>query len=159
MPFLLVALGAVAAAFALLLFVRGRASSSAEAPAAQGGPAPPRAARPSARPATRPATPPLPPGLARALAGNRVVVLSVFSPNAAADRLVNAEARAGAQLAGVGFVAVPTTNAEAAARLYELSEVLESPTVLFLRGRVEKNRFVGYSDRELIAQAAENTAR
>ena len=46
----------------------------------------------------------LPLPLAQSLAANATVVVAVYNPNSAVDGIAFAEARAGASLAGAGFV-------------------------------------------------------
>ena len=147
---------------ALWLLVLGRSEDApAPAPAER---AAPRAARTPARPAER-RTPPvrqavepgLPVKLVRALARERVVVVSLYSPRAASDRAALAEARAGAARAGAGFVAVNVLDVRQAGPLARKLGVLEEPSVLVFRRPEEVVlRFDGYTDRDTVAQAAAN---
>ena len=118
--------------------------------------------------AVRPAKPPaaprdesdLPRVLSTALAGHRVVVVGLYDPDSPVDELALAEARAGAQAAGAGFVAL-NVFAEAQSRpLLELLGTLESPGVLvYRRPEVLFARIGGFADSETVAQAAANARR
>ncbi len=102
----------------------------------------------------------LPRVLSTALADHRVVVVGLYGPGAAVDEIALAEARAGAQAAGVGFVAL-NVFAEAQSRpLLELLGTLENPGVLvYRRPDVLFARIGGFADSETVAQAAVNARR
>ena len=90
---------------------------------------------PVARPKPRAATPAvadsgLPKVLSAALAADRVVVVGLYDPDSAVDRMALDEARAGARAAGVGFVPI-NVFAEAHSRpLVQLLGALENPGIL-----------------------------
>lgn len=128
-------------------------------PAAKPKPAPVPLAKPKP---VQPAAPAiddngLPRVLSAALAGNRVVVVGLHDPDSALDRMALAEARAGAQAAGAGFVAI-NVFAEAQSRpLLELLGALENPGILVYRKPdVLFARMSGFADSETVAQAAAN---
>ncbi|HEV2903260.1 MAG TPA: hypothetical protein VGW30_08370 [Gaiellaceae bacterium] len=128
-------------------------------PAAKPKPAPVPLAKPKP---VQPAAPAvddngLPRVLSAALAGNRVVVVGLHDPDSAIDRMALAEARAGAQAAGAGFVAI-NVFAEAQSRpLLELLGALENPGILVYRKPdVLFARMSGFADSETVAQAAAN---
>ena len=128
-------------------------------PAAKPKPAPVPLAKPKP---VQPAAPTvddnaLPRVLSAALAGNRVVVVGLHDPDSAIDRMALAEARAGAQAAGAGFVAI-NVFAEAQSRpLLELLGALENPGILVYRKPdVLFARMSGFADSETVAQAAAN---
>jgi hypothetical protein len=102
----------------------------------------------------------LPRVLSTALAGNRVVVVGLHDPDSALDQMALAEARAGAQAAGAGFVAI-NVFAEAQSRpLLELLGALENPGILVYRKPdVLFARMSGFADSETVAQAAANARR
>lgn len=102
----------------------------------------------------------LPRALSTALAGNRVVVVGLHDPDSALDQMALAEARAGAQAAGAGFVAI-NVFAEAQSRpLLELLGALENPGILVYRKPdVLFARMSGFADSETVAQAAANARR
>jgi len=118
----------------------------------------------AARPAKPPAAPrdesDLPRVLSTALAGHRVVVVGLYDPDSPVDEMALAEARAGAQAVGAGFVAL-NVFAEAQSRpLLELLGTLESPGVLvYRRPEVLFARIGGFADSETVAQAAANARR
>ena len=102
----------------------------------------------------------LPRVLSAALAGNRVVVVGLHDPDSALDQMALAEARAGAQAAGAGFVAI-NVFAEAQSRpLLVLLGALENPGILVYRKPdVLFARMSGFADSETVAQAAANARR
>jgi len=117
---------------------------------------------PGARPA--PAKSPdetgLPRVLSTALADHRVVVLSLYDPASAVDKIAVAEAREGARAAGVGFVALNVFAETQSRPLVELLGTLESPSILvYRRPDVLFARIGGFADHETVAQAAANARR
>jgi outer membrane biosynthesis protein TonB len=102
----------------------------------------------------------LPKVLSAALADHRVVVVGLYDPEAAVDKIALAEARAGAAAAGAGFVAL-NVFAEAQSRpLIELLGTLENPSILvYRRPHALFARIGGFADRETVAQAAANARR
>ena len=138
-----------------------------------------KAVKPAARPKPKPAVPapvakPAPvkpatpaadePGLPRvvsaALADHRVVVVALYDPESALDRISLAEARAGAGAARVGFVAI-NVFADAQSRpLVRLLGALENPGILVYRKpETLYARLNGFADSETVAQAAANALR
>lgn len=162
------ALLATAAGLAAFVIARGGSGSKAAevvpAQTASGG-----EARTDAAPRTRPARPasrraaadPTVPGsVSRALARNRVVVVSLFAPGSGIDSLARAEARNGALAAGVAFVPVNVLAEPRAVRFAQRLGVFGSPALLVLRkGTDVRTRIDGYADEETVAQAAANAAR
>lgn len=131
------------------------------------------AVKPTPTPALKPHPKPkpavvdgLPAPLARALASHPVVVLALYAPNSSVDVISAREARAGAEIAGVGFVALDVTKESNTRSLTSLlasaqpaDRVLDSPAVLvFQRPKALFVRLNGYNDAPTVAQAAENAA-
>jgi hypothetical protein len=93
------------------------------------------------------------------LARHRVVVAVLYAPGANVDTLAVREARAGAALAGAGFVAVNVYDTHEIAPVTAQYAVRESPSILvFVRNRGAVKQFAGYLDRETVAQAADNAS-
>jgi len=121
---------------------------------------PKRATKPQPRPAT-PLRPKLvnpeklPVSVARALMRDRVVVVSLYDPEAKVDRISLAEARAGARRARVGFVALNVLDRRASEALTRKLGVLSAPAFfLYRRPGTLVMRIDGFADRDLVAQAA-----
>ena len=127
-------------------------------------------------PATTPApTPPPPPtteaappaepaeeqsALARKLKESSVVVVVFHTPGADLDAAAVREARAGANQAGAGYLAVDVSKEGAVAALAAEYDVLGAPTVLVVvRGGEVKSRFDEIVDRTIVAQAATNARK
>ena len=156
----------IAAATEVAAAANGKAAATAAAgsgvPAAKPTPAAPPAA-PAAKPTPEPASVApasgLPPSIDAALAANKVVVVSLYVPGAGVDEIATAEARAGAQLVGAGFVALNLFD-EASSRLLLVKlGMLEGPSVLvFKRPGEVAVRMAGFADRETVAQAAASAA-
>lgn len=85
-----------------------------------------------------------------------VVVLAFYSPDSPVDRLTTGEARAGAEAAGVGFLAVDVTRDRwaAIARRLGIKDAPAVAVVVAFNGVV--TMIDGYADRDTVAQAAEN---
>ena len=98
--------------------------------------------------------------LARELERNRVVVAVLYTPGSNVDTLAIAEARAGAQEAGAGFVAIDVYDAKEIAPVAAQYAALRSaPAVLILeRFAGAVTQFAGYVDRATVAQAVDNAA-
>jgi hypothetical protein len=95
--------------------------------------------------------------LERKLAKDPVVVVVLYSPDSPVDALATQEARAGAEAAGVGFLAIDVSKEKAAAALADLYDVREAPALLiFQRGLKIATQIGGFADRETVAQAAAN---
>jgi hypothetical protein len=175
------ALAALAAATAMLAFGMGPfggASSSQEQtlgeapprPPAKADPAPARAGRTTS--AAKPAPPVdeapvpvepvepangLPVPITQALALHDVVVVSLVSPAAPVDGLALSEARAGAKLAGAGFVRIPVASQRDMKHLTAVLGVRHTPSLLvFARPSHLFVQVNGFADRETVAQAATN---
>jgi hypothetical protein len=101
----------------------------------------------------------LPLSLAQALAVNGTVVAVVYNPQAQVDGIAFAEARAGAALAGAGFVGLNVLSQAEVGKLTEQLGLLPDPAVLvFTRPAVLAARIDGFADKETVAQAAQNAA-
>jgi len=94
-----------------------------------------------------------------ALAGHELVVVSLVVPGARVDELAAAEARAGAKLAGVGFLALNVLNEGVARALLTKLGTLEDPSLLVVRrGGEVAVQLNGFVDRDTVAQAAANAS-
>jgi hypothetical protein len=101
----------------------------------------------------------LPASLARALGQHRVVVVSLYNPYSEVDGISFAEARAGAELAGVGFLPLNVLSKAQVGKLTELLGLLPDPGVLvYTRPSTLAIRLGGFADKETVAQAAQNAA-
>jgi hypothetical protein len=101
----------------------------------------------------------LPAQLARALGQHRVVVVSLYNPYSEVDGISFAEARAGAQLAGAGFLPLNVLSRAQVGKLTELLGLLPDPGVLvYTRPSTLAIRIGGFADKETVAQAAQNAA-
>jgi hypothetical protein len=101
----------------------------------------------------------LPKRVAAQFARHEVVVVTLYSRSVAVDRIVAAEAHAGAAAGGAGFVAVGVRKGPAADKLTTLYGVLSAPATLVLeRGRygAPATRLDGFADRRTVAQAVRN---
>ncbi len=102
----------------------------------------------------------LPLSLAQSLAVNRTVVAAVYNPQSAVDGIAFAEARAGAALAGAGFVGLNVLSQADVGKLTEQLGLLADPAVLvFTRPAKVSAQLKGFADKETVAQAAYNAAR
>ena len=137
--------------------VKPAAKPNAKAPAAKPAPVPVPVAK--AAPA-EPVENGLPKVLTAALAQHRVVVVGLYDPESAVDRITLDEARAGAKAAGVGFVAINVFSEAQSRPLVELLGALENPAVLvYRRPNTLVARLNGFADGETVAQAAANALR
>jgi hypothetical protein len=101
----------------------------------------------------------LPLPLAQALAVNPTVVAIVYNPQSEVDGIAVAEARAGAALAGSGFVALSVLSQRDVGKLTEQLGLLPDPAVLvFTRPSHLAAKLEGFADKETVAQAAQNAA-
>lgn len=118
-------------------------------------------AAPVAKPAAEPAKDDgLPKVLSAALAENRVVVVGLYDPDSAVDRISLEEARAGAKDVGAGFVAINVFAEAQSQPLVELLGALENPGILVYRKpNTLFARISGFADSETVAQAAANALR
>jgi hypothetical protein len=102
----------------------------------------------------------LPAPLARAFAQHHVVVVSLYNPYSQVDGIAFAEARAGAQLAGAGFVPLNVLSQAQVGKLTEQLGLLPDPGLLiYVRPATLAARISGFADKETVAQAAQNAAR
>jgi hypothetical protein len=124
-------------------------------------------AAPKAKPAPRPSAAEtaalaagLPAPIAYALGQHPVVVVSLYNPYSEVDGIAFAEARAGAQLAGAGFVPLNVLSAAQVQKLTEQLGLLPDPGLLiYTRPASLMGRLSGFVDKETVAQAAQNAAR
>lgn len=99
----------------------------------------------------------LPVAIDRALARHELVIVSLVVRGARVDELAAAEARAGAELAGVGYLALNVLNEDVAHALLTKLGVLEDPSLLVVkRGGEVALKLNGFVDRDTVAQAAAN---
>ena len=118
---------------------------------------PARAAASAPKPAPKVPEPKtgFPVAIDQALANHELVVVSLVVPGARVDELAAAEARAGAELAGVGYLALNVLNEGVARSLLQKLGTLEDPSLLVIKrpGEVAL-RMSGFVDRDTVAQAA-----
>ena len=101
----------------------------------------------------------LPLPIARALGRHTVVVVSLYNPYSQVDGISFAEARAGAQLADVGFVSLNVLSQAQVGKLTEQLGLLPNPGLLiYARPSTLAARISGFADKETVAQAAHNAA-
>ena len=153
-----------AAALALVLFTQHRSthSSSPALPnvASTNHTTPVSTVKPSHKPLTTPKIvllAGLPAPVAHALRYSKIVVVSLYSAGVASDGAALQQARQGAASAHAGFAAVNVLNERIAKGLDKFAGTAATPTVLVVKrpGKIV-NRFDGYADNELVAQAAQN---
>ena len=151
-------LGLLAAGFGA--FTLNGSAAEESAPASTARPAKTSAA-PKAAPAKKASKPSrkvktLTP-LERALKEHRTVVVVLYTPDASLDALTTLEARAGAEDARVGFLAIDVSKKQSVEALAEKHALRSAPGILVVtRGPKVAARFDGFADRETIAQAAFN---
>jgi hypothetical protein len=101
----------------------------------------------------------LPEALAQALGRSKTVVVSLYDPYSQVDGTSFAEAKAGAGLAGVGFVGLNVLSRRDVGKLTEQLGLLPDPGVLvYVRPGALAAKLAGFSDKETVAQAARNAA-
>jgi hypothetical protein len=101
----------------------------------------------------------LPAAIASALGQHSVVVVSLYNPYSEVDGIAFAEARAGAQLAGVGFVPLNVLSQAQSGKLTETLGLLPNPGLLvYVRPGTLAAKISGFVDKETVAQAAHNAA-
>lgn len=98
----------------------------------------------------------VPSTVAAALQNHSVVVAALYAPDAATDPTAVAEAQAGAQLAGAGFVKLDVLDEAVAKQLARVAGHLSDPAVLVFRKTGVAIRIDGFADRDVVAQAAQN---
>lgn len=93
-----------------------------------------------------------------AFRSHKIVVVSVFNPQSSTDAISYAEARAGASVAGVGFVGVSLLDSPLAAALTSSlpgGGLLPAPGLLIYRKPGVLVQLIdGFADRDVVAQAA-----
>ena len=101
----------------------------------------------------------LPESLAQAFGRYRTVVVSLYDPYSQVDGTAFAEAKAGAALAGVGFVPLSVLSQREVGKLTEMLGLLPDPGVLvYVRPAALAAKIGGFVDKETVAQAAQNAA-
>jgi hypothetical protein len=109
----------------------------------------------------------MPSALALALRSHSVVVVSLYTPDSSVDAMATEEARHGAGVAHVGFVAFSVADEKVVSPLTSVltgaptpaDRVLDGPaTLVFVRPNSLFVRLNGFADRDTIAQAAINAA-
>ena len=99
----------------------------------------------------------LPAPLASALGRHQTVVVSLYDPYSQVDAIAFAEARAGAALAGVGFVPLNVLSQAQVGKLTEQLGLLPDPGVLvYVRPASLAAKMSGFMDKETVAQIAHN---
>jgi hypothetical protein len=102
----------------------------------------------------------LPNAIAAALGRHQTVVVSLYNPYSEVDGIAFAEARAGAKIAGVGFVALNVLSEAQVGKLTQTLGLLPDPGLLvYIRPGTLVARISGFADKETVAQAAQNAAR
>jgi hypothetical protein len=102
----------------------------------------------------------LPNTIAAALGRHRVVVVSIYNPYSEVDGISFAEARAGAEIAGVGFVGLNVLSQAQVGKLTQTLGLLPDPGFfVYTRPGTLVARINGFADKETVAQAAQNAAR
>jgi hypothetical protein len=101
----------------------------------------------------------LPEPLAQALGRHRTVVVSLYDPYSQVDGTAFAEAKAGAALAGVGFVPLSVLSEREVGKLTQMLGLLPDPGVLvYVQPAALAAKIAGFVDKETVAQAAQNAA-
>jgi hypothetical protein len=86
--------------------------------------------------------------------------VALYNPNSAVDGIAFAEARAGAALAGAGFVGLNVLSQAQIGKLTSQLGLLSDPAVLvFTRPAKVATQLKGFVDKETVAQAAYNAGR
>ena len=102
----------------------------------------------------------MPAPIAKALGKDPIVVVSVYNPYSEVDGIAFAEARAGAQMANVGFLPLSVLSQAQVGKLTEQLGLLPDPGLLvYARPGNLVARISGFADKETVAQAAQNAAR
>ena len=102
----------------------------------------------------------LPAPIANALGRHQTVVVSLYNPYSQVDGISFAEARAGAKMAGVGFVPLNVLSEAQIGNLTQTLGLLPDPGFLvYIRPGTLVAKISGFADKETIAQAAQNAAR
>ena len=102
----------------------------------------------------------MPEPIAKALGKHPIVVVSLYNPYSEVDGIAFAEARAGAQMAKVGFLPLSVLSQAQVGKLTEQLGLLPDPGLLvYARPGTLVARISGFADKETVAQAAQNAAR
>jgi hypothetical protein len=102
----------------------------------------------------------LPSVIATALGRHQTVVVALYNPYSEVDGIAFAEARAGAKMAGVGFVPLNVLSEAQVGGLTQTLGLLPDPGMLiYIRPGTLVARISGFADKETVAQAAQNAAR
>ena len=102
----------------------------------------------------------LPIVIMQALRKQPVVVVALIVPGGELDRMTVAEARAGAKIAGVGFLAVNILKNAVGRPLAQKLGVIQTPSlVVYRRPATVFVRFEGFTDRATVTQAATSARR
>jgi hypothetical protein len=102
----------------------------------------------------------LPGPIATALGRHQTVVVALYNPYSEVDGISFAEARAGAKIAGVGFVPLNVLSEAHVGNLTQTLGLLPDPGVLvYIRPGTLVAKIGGFADKETVAQAAQNAAR
>jgi hypothetical protein len=102
----------------------------------------------------------MPAPIAKALGKHPIVVVSLYNPYSEVDGIAFAEARAGAQMAKVGFLPLSVLSQAQVGKLTEQLGLLPDPGLLvYARPGNLVARISGFADKETVAQAAQNAAR
>jgi hypothetical protein len=104
-------------------------------------------------------SPGVPAPLVRALARHRIVVVALVLPDVTVDREAETEARAGARMAGAGFVALSARAPEAAEVAKRLGFTMTPGIAVIGRDLNPLLRIDGFADRESVVQAAVSARR
>jgi hypothetical protein len=92
--------------------------------------------------------------VARALAKNRVVVVALYAPHSDVDQVATSEAKAGAQLANAGFVAIDAYLQRPGTAALRKLGVVNTPVVLVVRRPyLISSEFHGFADSGVVEQA------
>jgi hypothetical protein len=101
----------------------------------------------------------LPNAVATALGRHQTVVVSLYNPYSEVDGIAFAEARAGAKIAGVGFVPLNVLSEAQIGNLTQMLGLLPDPGLLvYIRPGTLVAKISGFADKETVAQAAQNAA-
>jgi hypothetical protein len=130
----------------------------------EAAPTPKPKARPKPKakpePAAKPVQNPTLSAFQRELDENGVVVVVFYDPEDDRDTLAVLEARAGAEAADAGFVAVNVMKEKVVERLAATFEVLRAPAVVVVvPPRRVKAKFLEFVDRATVEQSVENARR
>jgi hypothetical protein len=102
-----------------------------------------------------------PPAVRKAFAKTPVVVVSLYTPGVALDKLTRAEAEAGAKATGAGFVALDVLAQREVGPFLTMLGPLEAPAVLVVRRCCgwAFAMFQGFVDRDSVEQAVVDARR